>query len=100
LHRQFETHVGHDRRYDGVVGQPTTIAQSHGQYRQDVIAIYYGTIGGNRQAPVGIAVVGESDIGTGLPYLVDQAFKVGGPALRVDVPAIGGIVDRLHLGAG
>ena len=74
----------------------------HGQGadRQDHVAVDDLAVGGDRQATVRVAVVGDADVETQVPDGVGQRAQVGGTHAVVDVPAVGLAADGVHRGAG
>ena len=67
---------------------------------QDRVAVDDLAVGGDGQAAVGVAVVGDAEVGAVRADRLDQRAEVGGPDAVVDVPAVGLAADRVHRGAG
>ena len=55
-----ETRVGHHRGDDGVVAQRAATAHGEREHGQDLVAVDELAVGVDRQAPVGVAVVGDA----------------------------------------
>ena len=64
LHGAAEAQIRHHRRDHRVTGQPPRFLEFERQDRQDLVAIDYLAVGGDRQAPVGVAVVRDTRVGT------------------------------------
>ena len=92
-HRVVEAEVAHDGGDDGVVLQRPALVQRQRADRQDRVAVDDVAVGRDRQAAVGVAVVGDADVGTVRPDGLDQRAEVGGADAVVDVPAVGLAAD-------
>ena len=70
------------------------------QIGQDRVAVDDVAVRGDGQAAVGVAVVGDAEVGAVLADGVDQRAEVGRADAVVDVPAVGLAADGVHRGAG
>ena len=99
-HRVVEAEVAHDGGDDGVLRELAALVQRQRADGQDRVAVDEVAVGGDGQAAVGVAVVGDAEVGAVRPHRVDQRPEVGGPDPVVDVPAVGRVADRVHRGPG
>ncbi len=76
------------------------VAQGEGEDGEDLVAVDDVALVVDRQAAVGVAVEGEAGVGTVLDDGTLEGPQVRRSAAVVDVEAVGGRVDRDHLGAG
>ena len=70
------------------------------QQRQDDVAVHVGPVGGDRQAAVGVAVVGDAQVGLLGDHGVPQPGQVGRADTGVDVQPVRAAADDDDLGAG
>ena len=85
---QAEAEVRHDRRDDRVVREPAVLAQGEGQHGQDLVAVDDRAVGRHGEAPVGVAVEGDAEVGALLDHGPLERLQVGRPAAVVDVPPV------------
>ena len=80
------------------MAEPAALAQVGGADRDRVVAVDHPPLLVDRDQAIGITVEGDPDVGAlgGDDRL--QPGDVGGTAARVDVPAVGPIVDDHQLG--
>jgi len=77
LHPELEPKVRHDGRDDSALGQPPCLVHGHREDREQLITVDDRTIGRDRETPVSVAVVGDTDIGSALDHGGDQLFQMG-----------------------
>ena len=90
-----EAEVGHHGGDDRVLGEPAVVAPVDGGDGDDLVAVDEPAVGIDRQHPVGVTIEGEPGVGTALDHRLLQVLRVGGPAPRVDVRAVGFVVEHL-----
>ncbi len=100
LHGQLEAQVGHDGRHDGVGTQRVPLPHRQRQHGEDLVAVHLraGVVHG--QAAVGVAVVGDAQVGAVLDDGGLEQVEVGGAAAVVDVEAVRHRADGDDLGPG
>ena len=99
LHCDGETQVTHDGRDDLGVGELAASSKVGAADSQDVVAIDLVALTVHEQHAIGVAVVGQADIGVGAQHELAQGLKVRGAALDVNVGAAEIGVDGMHRGA-
>ena len=100
LHGDAEPEVGHHRGDDRGVAQGAAAMQVGGADGHDVVAVddTTGVIHGEQS--VCVAVEGEPEVGGLDDHSGGEGVEVSGPAVVVDVAAVGGVVDGDHVGTG
>ena len=99
-HGVVEAEVAHHGGDDGVVLERAALVHRQRADRQDHVAVDDLAVGGHGQAAVGVAVVGDPEVGALLPHHLGERREVGGSDAVVDVPAVGVAADRVHGRAG
>ncbi len=99
-HRDMQTEVAHHRRDEGVVGEVTALLHGHREDGHDLVTVDVVSLGIHREAPVGVAVVSDADVGAQTHDGLGEVVEVGRADTVVDVPAVGVCPDDGHLGAG
>ena len=99
LHGDGEAQVAHDGRDDLGVGELATGGQVGAADGQDVVTVDLVALAVHEQHAVGVAVVGQTDVGMGAQHELAQGLEVSGAALDVDVGAAVIGVDSVHRGA-
>jgi hypothetical protein len=92
-HALAEPQVAHDRHHHGVVGEQAALVAVHRADADDLVAVHQGAVGVDRQDPVGVAVEGQTHIGTRRHHRRLEVGGVGGAAPFVDVHPVGAVVD-------
>jgi hypothetical protein len=95
----IEAEVGHDGGDEGVVVEAIPLEEVDSEDGEDFVAIEEVAIFIAEEDAVGIAVVGEADVGLVFFGGLDEGFGVCAAAVVVDVVAIGGGVDGDDFGA-
>ena len=85
----FEAHVGHGGGDDEVMGELSAGLEVAGAEEEDGVAVEDVAVLVGEHGPVGVAVEGEADGGTGDFDLGGDDFGVEGTAVLVDVAAVG-----------
>ena len=99
-HREVQAEVAHHRGDQGVRRELAGVA--HGQREHAMISSpsTIRAVGVDGQAAVGVAVVGDAEVGAVREHRRLQRVEVGGAAPVVDVEPVGFGVDGDDLGAG
>ena len=87
LHSDGEAKVAHDGRDDLGVGELAAGGEVRTADSQDVVTVDLIALAVDEQHAVGVAVVGQADIGVGAQHELAQGLKVSGAALNVNVGA-------------
>ncbi len=100
LHGQLEAQVGHHGGHDRVGPQRGLLPHGEGEHGEDLVPVHLlaGVVHG--EAPVGVTVVRDAEVG---PVLEDgglEQVQVGGAASVVDVEPVRLGPDRDDLGTG
>ena len=100
LHGLEHAEVAHDGGDEGVVRQRALLAHRDGEDRHDLVAVDRrpGVVDG--EAAVGVAVVGDPEVGALLDDGGLQHAEVGRPVAVVDVQPVGIGADDVDGGAG
>ena len=99
LHSDGEAKVAHDGRDDLGVGELAASGEVRTADSQDVVTVDLIALAVDEQHAVGVAVVGQADIGVGAQHELAQGLKVSGAALNVNVSAAVIGVDGMDRGA-
>jgi hypothetical protein len=90
VHGLLEAEVGHHRGGHGVVRSVPVVREVAGEDREDHVAVDLAAVGVGADQPVGVAVVGDADVGRrARAPRRDHDLGVGRPAPVVDVRAVG-----------
>ena len=98
LHSDGEAQVAHDGRDDLGVGELAAGGEVRTADSQDVVTVDLIALAVHEQYAVGVAVVGQADIGVGAQHELAQGLKVSGAALDIDVGAAVIGVDGMDRG--
>ena len=99
IQRLVESEVAHDGGDHLVVGQLVAILHIKAVDVEDVVAGDDVALLIHCQTPVGVAVIGEAHVQLIVHHEFLQVLDMSGPAVRIDVVAVGGIVHDESLGA-
>jgi hypothetical protein len=88
LHGLEQAEVAHHGRHEGVVGESPALLEGEREDRHDLVAVDVVARGVDGQAPVGVAVVGDPEVGSGLDDGAAQRAEVGRPEAVVDVQPV------------
>ena len=92
-HRHVEALVRHHRDHHRVARQPTRFLQPGREHGQDLVAVERLPIRVDREAAVGVAVIGDARIRAVLDDRRGQRAECGGAAAVVDVQAVRLVAD-------
>ena len=98
LHSDGEAKVAHDGRDDLGVGEFAAGGEVRTADSQDVVTVDLVVLAVHEQHAIGVAVVGQADIGVGAQHELAQGLKVSGAALNVNVSATVIGVDGMDRG--
>ena len=99
-HRAVQPEVAHHGRDERVLHQVPALLHRDGQHRHDLVAVHDPAAGVDREAPVGVAVVRDADVGADPHHVLSQRVQVGRADTVVDVEAVGVGADHGDAGAG
>ena len=99
-HRQVQAQIAHHGCHQGVVGQFAGLLHRQRQDHHDRVTVDDLAGGIDRQAPVGVAVVRQTQVGTVGDHRRSHRIQVCRPAAVVDVETVGFGVDGDDVGAG
>jgi hypothetical protein len=100
LHGQLEAQVGHHGGDHGVGAQHAPLPHRQREDGQDLVPVDLLARVVDRQAPVGVAVVRDAEVGAVLQDRRLDLVEVGGPVAVVDVEAVRVGTDGDHPGTG
>ncbi len=100
LDRHLETAVRQDRHDEAAPGELAPGQPVEGEQADQLVAVDDVPGGVDRDAPVGIAVEGEADVGAPLGHGRRQRRRGGRPATEIDVQPVGLGEDDLDPGPG
>ena len=98
-HRVDQSGVAHDRRDQGLLVERSLLHHVQRRDRHDIVAVDQIAVFVAQQHAIGVAIMGQSDIGAVLAHLGKQLFRMHRPAILVDVLAVGLIAHDEDLGA-
>ena len=99
LHGNGEAQVAHNGRDDLGVGELAASSQVGAADSKNVVAIDLVALAVHEQHAIGVAVVGQADVGMGAQHELAQGLKMGGAALDVNVGTAVIGVDGMDRGA-
>ena len=96
---QLEAEVAHHGGHERVLDEPARVLERQGEDRHDLVPVDLAAGGVHGEAAVGVAVVGDPEVGPELDDGPLEGLQVGRAAAVVDVQAVGLRADDVHLGA-
>ena len=95
----IESEVGHDRSHNRVVEELAPLLHVATVNIEDVVARDHIALLIHTKASVRVAVIGKAGVQILFQYKLLQMLNMGGAAVRVDIEAVGLVIDHIGLGA-